>query len=278
VNVFGGSPTELRAYSYTDGGNFFTGFAGSVCERNNVSSCTQVAEFYRFITATNTITFRLGYDYNGAAGASGTTAARQFGTRFNCVNLPAQGPLPVNVFDFGVNHKDGVATLKWSASNEQGFDRYEIQRSVNGTDFSRVADVNAAGVISSSINYAYADDIKSVNGSVVFYRLKLIEADGKFSFSNTVSLRKGSFGGKINISPNPASSNVVIRFKADQSGVADLIIADITGRVVLQRKAQFQGGDNNISVPEISTLTDGVYTVKIVYGNETVQERLVKRK
>lgn len=279
ISVVAAGVTELQPYNYTDGTNNFSGFAGSVCERDNVSRCTQVAEYYRFNTAANQITFRLGYDYQGSPTGSGTTAPRQFGTRFNCVNLPGQGTLPLTITNFGVNHKDGVATLSWTTVDELDFNRFEIERSTNGADFIAIANVAGKGAGRESAAYQFADDIRTVSGTAVFYRLRMVDDNGKFVYSNTVSLRRGNLGnGKLNISPNPATASTVIRFRADRSGNADIVISDAVGRTIFFQRTQFNSGDNNFTVPEISGLPDGIYTIRLIYGNETLQERLVVRR
>jgi hypothetical protein len=277
INVVASGTTELKYYTYADAGNTFIGFAGSVCERNNVSSCTQVAEYYRFNVATNSLTFRLGYDYQGGPGASGTTGARQFGTRFNCVNLPSQGSLPLTLLNFNVTHRNGDAQLVWQTSDEERFSRFEVERSLDSRNFQTITDVAAKGGINTT-TYNYADDIKAITSSTIFYRLKMIDHDGSFRYSAIVSLRKGFAGSKLNISPNPAGTSTTIRYKTDRSGVADIVITDFSGKTLLQRKVVLQAGENNISVSEIARFTNGVYNVKLITSSETVTDRLVVSK
>lgn len=277
VSIVASGTTELKYYTYSDAGNNFSGFAGSVCERSNVSKCTQVAEYYKFNIPTNQITFRLGYDYQGAAGASGTTTARQFGTKFNCVNLPSQGSLPLTLLNFNVTHKNGDAELVWQTIDEERFSRFEVERSTDSRNFITITDVTAKGGTNTA-TYNYMDDVKAINSSVVFYRLKMIDHDGSFRYSAIVNLKKGFAGSKLNISPNPANSSTTIRYKTDRSGVADIIVADFSGKILLQRKVLLQAGENNISISEVVKFTNGVYNIKLVTGSAIVTDRLVVNK
>jgi Secretion system C-terminal sorting domain len=278
VSVIAAGTTELRSYTYNDGVNKFSGFAGSVCERNNVSRCTQVAEYYRFNVATNQITFRLGYDYQGAPGASGTTAPRQFGTRFNCVNLPGQGTLPLKLLSFNVIHKDGNANLVWKSIDEIGFSHFEVERSTDARNFSPLSQINSRGAGRATEDYNYNDDIKAVTSSVVYYRLKMVDLDGSYTYSQVVVLKRGFGSSKLNISPNPASSNATMRFRIERSASADIIIADLSGKIVSQRKINLQSGENNISLPELAKLTNGVYSIKLVTEGEVITDRIVVNK
>lgn len=273
VLAAGGGTTELVAYNYTDGGNTWNGFAGSVCERTSISKCAEVAEAYRFSsTPISALTFRLGYDHKGNAGVGQPT--RQYGARFTCFG-PSPSTLPVSITNFSVSHRDGIATLLWTTSDEDKFKKFEIERSVDGRNFYNVSNVASRGASRITTDYEFADDIRNVSGTTVFYRLRMVDADEKFSFSNIVSVRRGFSGGKLNISPNPASSNVVVRFESLTSGMAEVTISDISGRIVLRKNNQLLRGSNNITIPEISGLTEGVYQIRIVHNGESKIDQLV---
>ncbi len=272
VLAAGGGTSELVAYNYSQGADAWTGFAGSVCERTNISKCAEVAGAYRFNTNLNTITFRLGYDYRGGNGGGQPT--RQYATRFTCFG-PSQGTLPLSVTQFAISHKLGKATLYWTSVDEQKFKNFVVERSTNARDFIPVSTVAARGAGRASTDYQFIDDVELIASTTIYYRLKMVDEDGKYIYSTIVSLRKGLLGNKLNISPNPANNNAVIRFKAERSGSADIFIADITGRIVFQKKTQFMAGDNNILIPEIVSLVEGIYSIKLVYGGETINDRLV---
>ncbi|MBX9783406.1 MAG: T9SS type A sorting domain-containing protein [Chitinophagaceae bacterium] len=273
----GGGTTELAAYSYTtqtqNNSTFtWTGFAGSVCERSNISKCAEVAEAYRYgNTPISSLTFRLGYDNKGN---TNQRPIRQYGARFTCFG-PSPATLPVSITNFSVSHRDGIATLLWTTTDEDKFKKFEIERSVAGKNFFNVSDVAFRGASRTTTDYEFADDIRNVSGTTVFYRLRMVDADEKFSFSNIVSVRRGFSGGKLNISPNPATSNVVVRFESLTSGMAELTISDISDRIVWRKNNQVLRGSNNITIPEISGLTEGVYQIRIVHNGESKIDQLV---
>jgi hypothetical protein len=99
LGIFANAPTELTSYTYTDGGSW-KGFAGSVCERDGVSRCAQVAAAANFGTAQSSVTIRMGYDYNFTTANYNQQPTRQYGSRFGCFTFPQQITLPVNLLSF----------------------------------------------------------------------------------------------------------------------------------------------------------------------------------
>lgn len=276
VAIAGPSPTELGAYNYNHAGSDWIGFAGSVCERSGISRCAEVAETYKFSTAESVLTFRLGYDfkYNGTGGG---LPNRQYAIRFACSG-PVTASLPLTITSFSLNYKDGKAGLYWRTVDERNFSHFEIERSVNGRDFVEIDRVTGKGVGAVSSDYSYTDDIRLVQAASLFYRLKMIDADGTYTYSNVASLRRGAINSKLSISPNPASSMASVRFSAERGGTGNLIVTDAIGRNVFQKNLQFMSGDNTVTLPEISSLKNGLYYVKLIFGDEVIQDRLVIRK
>lgn len=275
ISVITAGITELRSYIYSDAGSSWNGVAGSVCERDNVSRCSQVAEYYRFNGAANQLTVRLGYDYQGAVGASGTTGPRQFGTRFNCVNLPNQGPLPLQLTGFNGTYKDGITSLNWFTEQEERFSHFELERSADAKTFGIIGQVMSKVASGKAANYQFSDDVKDVAGAVLYYRLRMVDADGKFVYSNVVAVRRTIKGGKLNLSPNPAATNAVIRYSSDLNGVADVAVSDLTGRIVFRKQVQILRGVNSVSLAEVAKLNEGVYQVQFHFNGEMIADRLV---
>ena len=152
-SVIANAGTELVAYSYTDNstspGGDWSGYAGSVFERDGVSTCAEVAAAYRYTGTRSSVTFRMGYDYKGT-GNPGTTA-RQYGGTFGCFNFPAEITLPVKLISFKGNLENNTAKLTWESATEENISGYIVERSYNGNDWTDVGDVKSAG--SKSYNY-----------------------------------------------------------------------------------------------------------------------------
>ena len=265
--VLANSVTDMSAYSYTDDGSDWTGYAGGVCEKDGVSKCAQNVAAFKYNGAFKSITFRMGYDFNPGNGAG--KPARQFGSRLGCFNFPQQSILPVSVISFNAIFRNSVSTLKWVSANEVNFESYIVERSNDGLVFSEVGTVAAQGT-EIRRNYEFSDDLSGVSGTVFYYRLKLLDIDRKYSYTSTILIRKeGSALNSIVLSPNPVRGSMsTVRFSAKKSSVAELRVLDMSGRSILQQQAKIYEGTNSISINQVDKLIPGIYTLQIQNDGE----------
>lgn len=267
LTINGNSNTELVAYQYTGDASTWRGFAGSVCERDGVSRCAEVAVAGQYGVAQSFITYRMGYNYeSGGLATNFGQPTRQYGGRFGCFEFPSQSTLPVHLLGFTGRYNGGSAILNWTAENEMKFRQYEVERSVNGTDFTTVGVVNPTGGPGQTRSYELSDNLSSVNGNAFYYRLKMVDMDGKFTYSTTVLIRRSSKAiSGIVINPNPiVSGNATVRMTAVSKGMVDLRVIDFTGKVVLTQKATVYEGNNSISINNLNRLQPGVYTLQMI--------------
>jgi hypothetical protein len=257
--------TDLALYNYADGGFNWSGFAGSVCERDGVSRCAEVAASYSYNGAQSSITFRMGYDFNADGnGYNVGNGVRQYGSRFGCFNFPQQSPLPVKLYSFNGVYRNMSTLLNWATDNEVNFEKFEVERSVNGTDYA-VIGVRMAKSTGSRANYELTDDLSSVNGSVFYYRLRMIDFDGKFTYSQVVLIRKDSktVSGVV-INPNPVINGIAtVKMTSARKGSVELRVVDQSGRVVLKQVQNIYEGNNAITLT-LQQLQSGIYTLQVV--------------
>lgn len=266
--VLANSPTDLAAYNYSEPATTnWTGFAGSICERDGVSRCAQVASSFSYGGAQPSITFRMGYDYN--AGGNIGRPIRQYGSRLGCFNFPSQSTLPVKLLSFTAVYHNQQSLLKWSTDNETNFDKFIVERSTDGRDFISVGERNNAG--SGTVNnYDLNDNLAAVPGVVFYYRLKMLDKDSKFSYSPVVLIRKEekSITG-ILLSPNPLTSGIAtVRFSSARTSTIDFKVIDISGRVVLQQQNKVYEGNNSVTVNHLERLQPGMYVLQMIHDGE----------
>ena len=210
-----------------------------------------------------------------AASSSGYGQAQDY-----FVNI-TNGTVPITLLSFTGEHKNTVNTLTWTTTSEQNNRGFELQRSVDGKNFSAitfVASKAANGNSNTNLTYSFADT-KTLAGNN-YYRLKQIDNDGKVSYSPVVLL-KGDKANTLTLTmvyPNPAKDklNVVIASpKADQ---LTLIVSDVAGKIVRHQKVNAVVGDNNFEV-NVQSLTSGNYIIKAICndGCETVISRFIKQ-
>lgn len=284
VKIIAGTNPVLNAASGTeltvDAGapTGWKGFLGTTCERTGVSRCAQVAVAANYSGAQSTINFRMGYDYKANVGNIGQPV-RQYGARFGCFDFPGGGPLPVTLTGLGVSYKAGVATLNWSSSYESNMKGYEIERSLDGIYFDNIGFTAAKNQLGVSQQYQFGNDISTVSQNVVFYRLRMVDIDGKARYSNVVSVRKDKKGiTKMAITPNPASDIAQLKMDVTAAGKGSVVIADASGRIVLQQPVTLAAGSNSVMLNSLATLSTGIYTVKVLVGADVFTDKLVINK
>jgi hypothetical protein len=183
--------------------------------------------------------------------------------------FPTETTLPVRLNSFTGSLYNNIATLNWDASSETNFSHYEIQRSSNGSSFATIGNKSAAGGTGRN-NYQYADNLAVVSGNVFYYRLKIVDLDGRFEYSSVIMVRKDqkSMTG-LAVNPNPVVGGIAtVRFSSSSNGIATVRVVDMTGKVVLQQQNKVAEGVNSIPVNNPSLLQKGTYILQVQNGEE----------
>ena len=266
--VLANSVSELSSYNYTDGGANWTGFAGTIFERDGVSRCAQVASSFSYDGSQPGISVRMGYDYN--AGSNGGRPVRQYGSRLGCFNFPSLSTLPVDLMSFSASYSNDQAYLKWTSDHEVNFEKFIVERSHAGVDFVAIAEKMASGN-SARNSYELSDDLSAINGSIFYYRLKMLDKDGRFTYSSIVMVKKDAKAiNGIAINPNPvSSSSTTVRFTSSRSSTVELKVVDITGKVLLQQMNKVAEGNNSVSINNLERLKPGLYILQMIHEGES---------
>ncbi|MFP5042027.1 T9SS type A sorting domain-containing protein [Parasediminibacterium sp. JCM 36343] len=160
---------------------------------------------------------------------------------------------PVKLVAFSANSTNNGVVTQWETANETNTAYFVVERSSNGSSFTALGKVAAAGNSSSVLNYSYADN-NPLQGRA-YYRLQMVDKDGSIAYSNIVSVA-GSQLLAVSVYPNPASSFVTIH----SSHIAAVQVIDNMGRVV----KQVQLKDATNPMLPLSGLPAGVYHLRIL--------------
>lgn len=177
------------------------------------------------------------------------------------------GLLPVTIIDLTAQKNSESVFLKWYASYETGFKLYEIERGSNGNDFHKIGEVTGRNLA----NYSFTDYNLPVGGTV-YYRLKMIDIDGKFSYSKTIAVRlNGNFSNAL-VYPNPAKGDLNIKLQNALTENSQLTVADLSGRILMQQ--QVPPGQISVAL-NVSKLPPGRYFIKISNHTELIRQSFV---
>jgi hypothetical protein len=179
--------------------------------------------------------------------------------------------LPVDLTRFEGQGKDQQVELSWTTASELNNDFFEVQRSSDGRIFEPIGKVDGNGTRSTPLDYAFTD--RAPKAGVNYYRLRQVDFDGAFEYSNVIAVEVKDKGGEIGLFPNPASEMVEVRLPLSWSdGQAEVRIRDVAGRVV--RHFPMQAVEGPVSFT-LSGLTGGYYTVEAFNGAEMLSSRLM---
>ena len=175
------------------------------------------------------------------------------------------GTLPVNISMFNVTKSNGYNTLQWQTISETNNYGFELQRSIDGVNFSKIVFVNSKANLGTSntfTNYT-ANDSKPFDG-INYYRLKQIDNDGRFNFSNIVSTKNSlaNSWATIALYPNPVKEKLTILVNTNIQENIFISIFNMYGQQIFAINKLVASGSTPINI-EIKNLPQGLYTLKI---------------
>lgn len=183
---------------------------------------------------------------------------------------PGLTALPVNlVFFIGKLQADKIV-LNWEVENEVNLSEYVVERSTNGTSFIALASVKANG----SKGYTFTDDANTNKGSRVYYRLKKVDKDGSFTYSDVFSLHI-PLNIKFSVYPNPASDVIQLQFNSNSNATVQVVITDLVGKTLVNKAFTANNGIVKIGTNE---LKNGTYLVKAIIAGEQYLQKIVVAK
>jgi hypothetical protein len=191
------------------------------------------------------------------------------------VNTEDCGAMPVKLASFTGTYAGGIATLNWSTSQELNNDRFEVLRSNDGKDFELVATVAGAGNSFTPKSYRY-DDHVAASGNNIFYKLKQIDKDGRFTFSNVIRLSVNSVNASFQVFPNPAINSFTASFTANKIGAATLLVRNTNGQAVIRKSIDIIKGNNSMVI-NVSHLKTGMYYISVVNDEINYNAKLQKQ-
>jgi hypothetical protein len=187
--------------------------------------------------------------------------------------------LPVKLSSFTATlTNESKVDLRWTTASEINTSHFNIERSTDGTNYSTVGMMFANGTATTDASYQFPDNIISLRSQVIYYRLRSIDNDGKSQLSEVRIVRIGKTAeNKISILtyPNPAKNELRITIPSEWQNKAALYeVFNAHGQLVMRRAAAQASQTEQLN---ISTLSDGIYIIKVSCDNQTTQQRIVKQ-
>lgn len=193
----------------------------------------------------------------------------------NSSNLPLSPSQPVSLLAFQVNLKEKNAVLSWTTTNHYNFSHFIIEKSNDAKNYSEATILFADETSSVENSFKYKDNLLNNTEKTTYYRLKLVDINGKASYSETRMVRLIEEN-KVQIStfPNPAINEVRVMIPTDwQEKLVTYEIYSNAG-VLMQRYQNKQAAQ--VQQLNVQQLNSGNYLLKVNNGTTSTISNFVK--
>ena len=199
-----------------------------------------------------------------ATGAAGATSVLPSFYSRTATGITALSPwsvssdatiLPIELLSFNTSQEANLVKLNWEISAGSNPYHFEIERSTNGIEFKSIEIIKA----STATKYSTVDASNKEEG-YYYYRLKMIDKDGKITFSNTRKIYIGTNKFSIEeVYPQPVKAGSLnVKLNATKTGDMKYSITDVAGKVIVNAGTLVKKGNNNLTI-NISNLKSGTY-------------------
>ncbi len=196
---------------------------------------------------------------------------------FSFGSTDGSNPLPVELVTFTATEKGNNVMLDWQTASELNNDFFEIQRSEDGEAWDVIGQVAGNGTINEVVNYSYVD-IRPLYGTS-YYRLRQVDFDGRFEYSNIESVNFTLDKDQIEVSiyPNPTSDdNINIRLLTpNRRNKVKLKMVDISGKLYLDQTVEAEKFSQDIKVIPDRALNSGIYILEVTQDQMTSKHKII---
>ena len=187
---------------------------------------------------------------------AGSSAAKRFRIVFGRV----MAPLPVTFTSVKAVEKNGNIIVEWKVENEINLKQYEVEKSADGNQFSKVSTIPATNGVEN--NYSWTD--KNAFEGNNFYRIKSVDQNGKIYYTEIVKVKITIAAGNISIFPNPVTNgNINLQLINQTAGNYGVRLLNPLGQVILTKVISHSGGNTTAPVPWNYNQAKGIYQLEV---------------
>lgn len=183
--------------------------------------------------------------------------------------------VPVELTAFAARQLDGTVMLDWATATETNNSGFSVERSADNVNFTKIAFVNGNGTTTERKVYSYTDN--TVNSGKYYYRLKQVDFDGSFSYSNAIEVSVGvptEFSLSQNY-PNPFNPSTTIKFALPTASNVKITIYNTIGKEVATLVNGTMEAGTHSAIWNASNNASGMYFFKLEAGNFTATKKMM---
>ena len=264
-------------------------------EINGATACTQFDQLNVTGTATAGGTLAVTFGITPTIGQTFQIInASSYGGNFSSISstpahsisylngvITVNSVLPIKLLSFNAALQQNDVRLNWKTADAINFSHFVIERSTDGVNFILIGQKNAING-SGELRYDYTDAnavIAYRNNGNGYYRIKMVDIDGKFSYSNIVRINFKNDNGLFVIStqPNPFTDKISISLSIPESEVVTVKLIDIQGRIIRRKRIASGPGFSTIVIDGLEKTGSGIFLLQIQSNQGIVTEKVVKQ-
>jgi hypothetical protein len=203
--------------------------------------------------------------YDNATGAANTS---EFGGVMSAVLTP------VNLITFTGRLTNSKVYLDWTTAQEFNNSHFDIEKSIDGKNYTKIGTVNGKGGVSSSYSFIDANVTSSIN----FYRLKQVDIDSRSSLYSKVLLMRGDLGRTpIRVSPSPFTGFFNLSYQLQKEETINIRLFNQIGQLVKTQIVHGSAGINTVNISDLERLAPGAYTLEVKGDSISFRQQLMKQ-
>ena len=167
--------------------------------------------------------------------------------------------------------KESVAHISWETNTNENIQYFEIEKSIDGKNFTSITTIPAGTDIAEINKYLYKDDLNNFILPAAYYRLKIKGAAGQTVYTNIVRIANPQADdGSLNILPNPVRHESTLHYTSALNRSAWIRVLDYSGRQVMMERIQLRKGSNLVNLKQTAVIPDGAYMIQLMNDDQTV--------
>ena len=181
--------------------------------------------------------------------------------------------LPTKLIEFtGFYRNEGRVELNWATGVEQNSNRFEVERSLDGTAWEKLGSVKAQGSSATKQSYSYTDEAgrNLATKKDLYYRLKQVDADGKSTYSRILIVRvyNSPTIKMISVTPNPAKNDIAVNLQLNENSFVVMKIVSTNGREVVRKSLKATAGSTSYTLEGTNKLQPGMYVLEVIVNSK----------
>jgi hypothetical protein len=177
------------------------------------------------------------------------------------------GELPVELTSFIASVNQNKVQLNWETATELNNNGFEVQRKLENSDWITISFVQGKGTTTEPTSYSYFDDVSEFISNKIYYRLKQIDYNGNYEFSDEVEVITLPLDYSLSQNyPNPFNPVTKIKYEVPENTNVTLEVFDVLGRLIKTLVNENKSAGRYEVEFNASELSSGLYFYKISAG------------